>query len=482
MDDILLRRPSITMSESKPEPPARSSGRSPDPPPSAAARYRLQQRQSSDLNASKSPQPGIDRRRSSVLSFSSLDEVTQSLTDDLINPSMTKARNVREEDEVTHWHSTPLAFAILPALGGLLFKNGSAFITDILLLSLAAIFMNWSIRLPWDWYYSAQAQQRDSEADFGLLPVDLEADETAVESASSAGESPKQSPQRSPESASRPAELVVEKREEAAAELRRQEKLALFSTFVFPALAALLLHVIRAQLSRPSTSLVSDYNLSIFLLAAEVRPCRQLVRLMTNRTLYLQRTVTGLDEPFGSAIKEKSVISSLTSRLSELEAKLSDHAIVPANVSIAQKTDVSELSAEMKKRYEPRLEGLERAVRRYEKRSTTLAMLTDQRLGSLETRLQDALSLAAVAAQQSQSRGVTATLLESVSALISLPLKVAWTLAVWPLHVLGEVYTKLRGMLFGSAPARPRKPSSSRHGAAKEERAKDKGSVWKSVR
>lgn len=43
----------------------------------------------------------------------------------------------------------PLGLALLPAVGGLLFKDGSAIVTDITLLALAAIFLNWSVRLPW---------------------------------------------------------------------------------------------------------------------------------------------------------------------------------------------------------------------------------------------------------------------------------------------------------------------------------------------
>ena len=57
------------------------------------------------------------------------------------------ARN--EQDTTSPWHSSPLAFAILPAIVGLFVHNGSAFVTDVLLLGLAAIFLNWSVRLPW---------------------------------------------------------------------------------------------------------------------------------------------------------------------------------------------------------------------------------------------------------------------------------------------------------------------------------------------
>lgn len=53
------------------------------------------------------------------------------------------------DEEPSHWHSSPIAFAFLPALAGLFFTNGSAFVTDMLLLALAALFLNWSVRLPW---------------------------------------------------------------------------------------------------------------------------------------------------------------------------------------------------------------------------------------------------------------------------------------------------------------------------------------------
>jgi hypothetical protein len=50
--------------------------------------------------------------------------------------------------ESSHWDSAPLAFALLPALGGLFFTNGSSVITDVMLLGFAAILLNWSVRIP----------------------------------------------------------------------------------------------------------------------------------------------------------------------------------------------------------------------------------------------------------------------------------------------------------------------------------------------
>ncbi|CAK3834354.1 Hypothetical predicted protein [Lecanosticta acicola] len=449
----------------KPDPPTRSAtmgSTSTALPPSAAARQRLPQR---SATASPSPRPDpLLRRRSSLLSYSSIEDVSQSFADEIINPRMGRRRGGHDENQLTHWQSSPLAFAILPAIGGLLFKNGSAFVTDALLLGLAAIFLNWSIRLPWDWYCSAQELRRDVEPSTDAVPTDVE-DETAAESASSAGSSPTPPSRRRQEGTERGKDAPtqdVAKREEAAGELRRQELLALGATFVFPALAAYLLHIIRAQLTTASTVLVSDTNLSIFLLGAEIQPFRQLIRLVSRRTLYLQRVVTGLDDPLASAVGEKHRVSTLASRIQELESKLADNTLVPQTTAMAQKTDINDLSAEIRKRYEPRVEGLERAVRRYEKRQTTIAIQIEQRLQLLESRTQDAVSLAAAAAQNSRNRGVVGNAFTTLVAIVMLPLRLALQICLWPLKALDDMYLRLKTLLLGPGPPRSAKRKSSR--------------------
>lgn len=93
-------------------------------------------------------------RRNSSLSSAFSDTIDdarnsfRSTADDILLP---KARSpeVSSGHEPSHWHSIPLALALLPAAGGLMFEKGSTVITDITLLALAAIFLNWSVRLPW---------------------------------------------------------------------------------------------------------------------------------------------------------------------------------------------------------------------------------------------------------------------------------------------------------------------------------------------
>jgi len=87
--------------------------------------------------------PGAGRRRDSLMT-----ESLKSSTDDLLLPRVSRT-GMEIQQEPSHWHSAPLGLALLPAFGGLFFTNGSAIVTDITLLLLAAVFLNWSVRLPW---------------------------------------------------------------------------------------------------------------------------------------------------------------------------------------------------------------------------------------------------------------------------------------------------------------------------------------------
>ncbi|KAG8623726.1 hypothetical protein KVT40_008702 [Elsinoe batatas] len=402
--------------------------------------------------------PPLPRRRSSVLSYASdTRHSVQSSAGDFILPGLGISNNDSSEDDASHWHSSPLAFALLPAVGGLIFTNGSAFITDILLLGLAAIFLNWSVRLPWQWYHSAQAIRQSSSRRPSISErPDLHSEDPQ---ASPSPKSMKDSVQSEEALRAKDADKkdleFDDDAEEAAEKLRTHEKLALLSTFIFPALGAYLLHVIRNQLSKGSTVLVSDYNLTIFLLAAEIRPFRQAIKLVTNRTIHLQRVANGSDHLVS---KDTEKHANFESRLEVLEAKVSDPTHSPVAVA-GQKEEITQLSAELRKRYEPRIDALERAVRRYEKRVTTLTMLTDQRLQSLDNRLQDALSLAAVAAQSSQKPSIIATTFSYMGRVVMMPIEAAYFIAMWPIRVLEDTARLVLG-----SPPKSKKRTSERQG------------------
>lgn len=121
---------------------AKSTARQSDSP----VRSRLSGRASTIADISNSL-----RHRSSSNFSDSVESTRQSIkssTDNLLLPRATSAE-LETNHEPSHWHSAPLALALLPAVGGLFFHNGSAVVTDLTLLGLAAVFLNWSVRLPW---------------------------------------------------------------------------------------------------------------------------------------------------------------------------------------------------------------------------------------------------------------------------------------------------------------------------------------------
>jgi hypothetical protein len=218
----------------------------------------------------------------------------------------------------------------------------------------------------------------------------------------------------------------------AETELQLHELLALLSCFVCPAIGAWVLHGIRSQLSRPSEGLVSNYNLTVFLLAAEIRPMSHLVKMIQARTLHLQRVVTSsLSDNDNKADSEK--LHDLAKRLGELETHIADStesslkSLVGTSDQITAKT-TAQATSDIRKSFQPELDALNRAVRRYEKRTTISTVQTDSRLQELESKLQDVVILAAATQRNAdqQPRNFILILANWICGAIVLPLQSAW--------------------------------------------------------
>lgn len=230
----------------------------------------------------------------------------------------------------------------------------------------------------------------------------------------------------------------------AQKELQMHEILALLACFLFPVVGAWLLHAIRAQLSRPSEGLVSNYNLTIFLLASEIRPLSHLVKLIQARTLHLQRVVASgiLDD---NEIDTSKVLD-IAKRLEELEAHVVDTA-----EDAQKKTDGSsertlvQATSDMRKTIQPELDALNRAVRRYEKRTTISALQTEARLQELELRLKDVVVLAAAAQRNAENapRNFILILMNWLCGAVVLPIQYVGVLLSLPSRSMTWLATSL---------------------------------------
>ncbi|KAL4870377.1 hypothetical protein BDV12DRAFT_166245 [Aspergillus spectabilis] len=393
--------------------------------------------------------PTAPQRRNSAFSdsVSEARNTIRSSTDELFFPRAARDRDDDPHDEESHWHSAPLGLALLPAVAGIFFQNGSAFVTDVTLLALAAVFLNWSVRLPWEWYRSARTiRHQDSLYDPLEPPVELD---SSVPTPTQGAEDSETSPDLKREP------TTPDSTTAAVRELQTHELAALASCFIFPLIGTWILHTIRSNLSRPSEGLVSNYNLTIFLLAAEIRPFSHLLRMVQTRTLHLQRIISDTGNP-DSDFEHKlsaSSLQDLTKRLEELEAHIASRLDTPDNKENENEPPreltpqeqeytlslVSQAAAEYRRCFQSDIDALNRAVRRYEKRTTVSAYETESRLHAIETKLRDALSLAAAAqrssAKQPILRDFFSLVLEWTTTVVLLPVSIGITLAGLPVHL-----------------------------------------------
>ncbi|KAK9492728.1 hypothetical protein V1508DRAFT_386688 [Lipomyces doorenjongii] len=160
-------------------------------------------------------------------------------------------------DDGNPWTYLPLVFALCPAFVGIFVTNGNKAVTDVLLLCIMTMYLHWLVKVPYDWYQDARAQAVSADV-YPPLSDD-------------------------------PAERQLYKlRSEAAAKLAHWEILSLATCFAGPILGGFLLHYLRGSLTSESAGgLVSNFNITLFVLTACVRGALILAELVKRRTLHL---------------------------------------------------------------------------------------------------------------------------------------------------------------------------------------------------
>ncbi|KAF9695076.1 hypothetical protein EKO04_007165 [Ascochyta lentis] len=359
------------------------------------------------------------RRRSSLLSdLSDTRHSIRSSTDNLLrNDAQDKLVSV---EDGAQWLSSPVIFAVFPAVAGLLYQNGAAVLTDILTLGLASWFLHWCCTFPWTWYHSSQ-QRRYIEPDETRFDdtIHEEDDEDSIDGQDdNANSTPEDSKakERSRATAATVAQL------EASKLLKQQERMAFAACFFGPLVGAYLLHTIRGQLT-VTEGLVSDYNLTIFVMVAELRPIARLMKMQEERMFHLQRVV----KTDARDLVDPSDAQAIAQRLSELEGRLGEPS---ANNDV----EPSRVAAEVRQGIQTQLDAITRAIRRYEKRSAAQTIQIEARFHEVDLRLKDALSLAAAAARTGQRPGIISTVLSWFVHAVNDALQTAWDIALYPLR------------------------------------------------
>ncbi|KAI1212362.1 uncharacterized protein F4807DRAFT_415716 [Annulohypoxylon truncatum] len=438
--------------------PARQSSINGNAPPGHSLRRATTVGQPSALRRRSTLNPGSPsgedgfpdvRRRSSTYSDFSLGDARRDLetsADELLNPS--KSSKTTDQSPFIY---VPLTLALLPALAGIFFENGSAFFTDLILLSLAAVFLHWSVTQPWDWYHSAQEVRiiKDEimtesvfESDSDIEPLSPTTERTTLDNVPEETEKQTEPEVVTQKPSDRRTQQWKERQAAALSELYLHEIAALAWCFIFPMLGAYLLHTIRGQLSRPSEGLVSDYNLTIFLCAAEIRPVSHLIRMLQNRTLRVQQIVA--KNPYEKQTVTMEQLQELSSRLNELETRgVAGDATSSVDMRLEppqQKLIEATVAQEFRSSVQPELDALSRAMRRYEKKLTLLACQTDNRVEYVDHRLNDAIALAAVAAKNSNSQWSFWTwFIKKTMTVVMLPVQALVAVSTFPFRTVSTL-------------------------------------------
>lgn len=174
--------------------------------------------------------------------------------------------------------------------------------------------------------------------------------------------------------------------------------------------------------------------------------------MIQTRTLHLQRTVATNPHLPQQSSAFTSTLTDISTRLAELESHIADNTTTAANGNTPKTPPLSDLTTHVRKTLQPDLDALNRAVRRYEKKATILAMQTESRLLDLEKRMTDAITLAAAAERTSQSNrqrsGPTITLLfDYIAVAALLPIRLVWGLVKLPGRVVVGVVGRVEGYM-----------------------------------
>jgi hypothetical protein len=389
--------------------------------------------------------PTLSRRRSSL--FSNHSDVPYSLrssADNLPRPGGHHAMaKLAASDDPSWWHSGPVLIAIVPAVAALTHPSGGTLATDIVLIVMSAWFMSKCVAVPWEWYHEARQRQYVGVEEPMYHDTIREEDEDSMTGSPERPSSATSNMEDSKSAGTTPMPRASDALINARAELRRTETMAFAACFLGPLLGAYLLHNIRSQFThRTRDGIVTDLNLTIYLLGAEMRPLSRLMRMVNERTLHLQRIVKSEPRDFS----RPGTAQDTAQRLADLESRF-DSPISNSSSAV----DISKISAEVRQTMQHQLDALNRAVRKYEKRHMAQSMQIEARFQEIDVRLKDTLSLAAAAARTGQKPGVVSSTLRWVVSIVNYGVHMGWDIAMYPFRTASSVVELVRSWIFEDA-------------------------------
>lgn len=259
--------------------------------------------------------------------------------------------------------------ALFPVFASFFFGSHTEHWTDLILLALVAVYLHNCVAVPNGYYKVSRRRYKTSNE--GQLTA---------------------------------------KQREVSRQLWYAELQAFGGLIFAPICGAALLHYVRGTMARPANGLITNFNITVFILAAEIRPLKIAYTYLTARSEQLQEELIDVAPSRYDELANK--MSTLESELRYLkgEASKNDN-MAHANGS----TDHADL------------EQIKQALRRFERHEMQLKQHYEEKLYSLERQLADLAHKSPIVQENHHA---------SPLHLIFLPVKVCWALFTLPLRML----------------------------------------------
>ncbi|KAK9467412.1 hypothetical protein V1512DRAFT_261136 [Lipomyces arxii] len=265
------------------------------------------------------------RRKSSSESVSSVEQVPDSEYDG--ESVQDEKSEYKPEGEAAVY--LPIVFALCPAFVGMVFDGGSQAVTDLLLLSIMGLYLHWLVKAPYEWYRDARVHAVRLE----MYPCTYDEERVRVT------------------------------RERAISNLARTELASVFACFLGPLAGGVMLHVVRGQLRSGGSGLVSDFNITLFVLSAGVRGVLVASEYVQHRTSVLHQVVR--TQPL--------------SKVEILELKMQNLELRVDGVEDEHALDEPHLRSDV--------DALTRTMRRYERQQAEMMAFFNGKLHDLDSKL-----------------------------------------------------------------------------------------------
>ncbi|CEP07012.1 hypothetical protein [Parasitella parasitica] len=249
----------------------------------------------------------------------------------------------KRKNEFSSSISWPIILAIIPTLGA--FVAGSAEVwSDFIMILLILYYVYKWITVPWSYYESARSRRMIHQY----------------------AAHHQQQPQFAD---SKRKEFAMKRKASVEEELRRHELIGLAWVIMSPAIAGYTLQYSRYFLSNYD-KYMSTFNVTVFVLAATLKPLVHVMALLRERTLFLQSEMQ-VDE---------TEIEMLQKKIELMEDEMDG-----LRKAFATKRDLGQVAQGIT----PSIQQLTKAMKRFEKKETSLRSWSEERFTEIDQKVQD---------------------------------------------------------------------------------------------